>query len=103
VNQPSVIGKAVPARPGEWRDPAVFGPLDARVVAEVGREKEARSGKAKRESRAVTRAGNAGTGSRHQAHSTRHRRCVVALRASRNPPGAPVKSRLPAVDTQIGP
>jgi hypothetical protein len=51
------------AQPGEWRDPAVFGPLDGRIRQEERQEKEAR----KRKPRAATRARSGGTGSRRKS------------------------------------
>ena len=54
----SVIGKAIPASSGEWRDPEIFGSLCARVAAEERRGKEAQTGRVKRRLRNAVMSGN---------------------------------------------
>jgi len=58
------LGKAIPAPPSDWRDPAIFGALDARVAAEKRQDKEAQTSGMKRNPRAAVRAGYGGPGSR---------------------------------------
>jgi hypothetical protein len=60
----SGFGKAisVTAPPGEWRDPEIFGDLEARVAAEERQEQEAPTGRLRRQSRGAPRAGLGGKG-----------------------------------------